>query len=69
MERYDPEGSYVRRHVPELRAVPDEHLREPWTMPISLQRRVGCLIGEDYPGPIVDHVAARQAALARYDVG
>jgi deoxyribodipyrimidine photo-lyase len=69
MERYDPEGAYVRRHVPELRRVPDDHLREPWTMPIALQRRVGCVIGVDYPGPIVDHPAARQAALARYDVG
>jgi deoxyribodipyrimidine photo-lyase len=69
MERYDPEGAYVRRHVPELRAVPDEYLGEPWTMPVEVQRHVGCLIGEDYPGPIVDHQAARQAALARYDVG
>ncbi len=69
MERFDPRGSYVRRYVPELRSVPNEHLREPWAMPIELQRRVGCVIGEDYPGPMVDHLAARQEALARYAIG
>jgi deoxyribodipyrimidine photo-lyase len=68
MERYDPNGDYVRRYVPELRPVPDEHLREPWTMPDALQREVGCVIGADYPAPIVDHAAARRAALERYRV-
>jgi deoxyribodipyrimidine photo-lyase len=66
MERFDPRGSYVRRYVPELRDVPDDYLREPWTMPVEVQRRVGCVIGDDYPGPMVDHAAARQSALARY---
>jgi hypothetical protein len=69
MERFDPRGSYVRRFVPELRSVPNEHLREPWAMPIEIQRRVGCVIGKDYPGPIVDHLAARQEALARFATG
>ena len=66
MERHDPRGAYVRRHVPELRDVPDEYLREPWTMPADLQREVGCRIGEDYPAPIVDHAEARREALDRY---
>ena len=68
MERYDPGGDYVRRYVPELRRVPDGHLREPWTMPAELQREVGCVIGTDYPAPIVDHAAARREALERYRV-
>jgi deoxyribodipyrimidine photo-lyase len=68
MERFDPRGDYVRRYLPELAPVPDDYLREPWTMPIEVQRRVGCVIGEDYPGPIVDHLAARQSALARYAI-
>jgi deoxyribodipyrimidine photo-lyase len=67
-ERFDPRGRYIRRYVPELRKVPDQYLPEPWTMPDELQRRVGCVIGADYPGPIVDHVPARQSALARYAV-
>ena len=66
MERYDPAGDYVRRYVPELRGVPDEHLREPWTMPEEVQREAGCVIGEDYPEPIVDHAQARRDALERY---
>ncbi len=68
MQSYDADGAYVRRYVPELARVPDEHLREPWTMPLELQREVGCVIGEDYPEPIVDHAQARRAALARYRV-
>ena len=66
MERFDPDGRYVRRHVPELRPVPDEHLREPWLMPEEVQRDCGCVIGEDYPEPIVDRRAAREQAVARY---
>jgi deoxyribodipyrimidine photo-lyase len=66
--RFDPDGVYVRRHVPELRDVPDEYLREPWTMPAEVQERAGCRIGHDYPAPIVDHARARREALARYRV-
>jgi deoxyribodipyrimidine photo-lyase len=68
MERHDPDGSYARRYVPELARVPDAYLREPWTMPTDVQREVGCVIGEDYPEPIVDHAEARRAALERYRV-
>jgi deoxyribodipyrimidine photo-lyase len=66
MERYDPDGKYVRRYVPELRGVPDEHIREPWRMPDEVQLESGCIIGEDYPEPIVDRKRAREEALARY---
>ena len=67
-ERFDPDGAYVRRYVPELADVPDEHLAEPWEMPEDVQHEAGCVIGEDYPEPIVDHREARQEALARYRV-
>jgi deoxyribodipyrimidine photo-lyase len=69
MERFDPAGEYVRRYVPELRAVPDEFLREPWTMPREVQDAAGCRIGADYPEPIVDHRQARLEALERFSVG
>jgi deoxyribodipyrimidine photo-lyase len=65
-ERFDPDGEYVRRWVPELRAVPAERLAEPWTMSDDEQRASGCVIGRDYPAPIVDHVAERRRALERY---
>jgi deoxyribodipyrimidine photo-lyase len=64
--RFDPEGAYVRRYVPELAQVPERYLAEPWRMPAELQREVGCVIGRDYPEPIVDHSAARSEALARF---
>jgi deoxyribodipyrimidine photo-lyase len=65
-QRLDPRGVYVRRHVPELQAVPDEYLAEPWRMPDQLQDRIGCVIGEDYPAPVLDHAQARREAIARY---
>ena len=64
--RFDPDGAYVRRYVAELRDVPGEFLAEPWAMPEEVQRQAGCVIGQDYPAPIVDHAAARRQALARY---
>jgi deoxyribodipyrimidine photo-lyase len=64
--RFDPTGSYARRWVPELSRVPDAHVHDPWTMPPDLQAAVGCVIGRDYPAPIVDHAAARLRALGAY---
>ena len=67
-ERYDPDGTYVRRYVPELSKVPDKHLGEPWKMSAEEQQECGCVIGRDYPGPVVDHKLAREEALDRYRV-
>ena len=68
MASYDPDAAYVRRYVPELAGVPDEYVREPWTMPRDVQHEVECVIGEHYPEPIVDHAQARREALTRYRV-
>jgi len=65
-DKYDPDGVYVRKYVPELKNVDDKYLSELWKMPEDVQREVGCVIGKDYPEPIVDHKEARQAALERY---
>ena len=64
--RFDPRGEYVRRHVPELRGVPDDRIFEPWTMTAEEQRAAGCRIGSDYPQPRVDHAERRELALERY---
>jgi deoxyribodipyrimidine photo-lyase len=64
--RFDPDGTYVRRWVPELRRVPNAFLAEPWRMPRDLALECGCVVGSDYPRPIVDHAIARREALARY---
>jgi deoxyribodipyrimidine photo-lyase len=68
LQRFDPDGAYVREYVPELRDVPDAFLAEPWAMDEATQERCGCRIGEDYPEPIVDHAEARRQALDRYRV-
>jgi deoxyribodipyrimidine photo-lyase len=64
--KFDPGGDYVRRWVPELRDVPDERLAEPWTMSDREQEAAGCVIGRDYPSPIVEHAEERRRAIERY---
>jgi deoxyribodipyrimidine photo-lyase len=58
-ERFDPDGDYVRRFVPELRAVPGRAVHQPWTLPGG--------VPAGYPEPIVDHREERLHALARYE--
>jgi deoxyribodipyrimidine photo-lyase len=60
--RFDPDGDYVRRYVPELRDLDGAAVHEPW-------KASGDLFGgraADYPAPIVDHAAERDEALHRY---
>jgi deoxyribodipyrimidine photo-lyase len=65
-EQHDPTGAYIRRWLPELAHVPDSYIHAPYRMPHDAQVRSGCLIGRDYPAPIVDHEAQRERALALY---
>ena len=65
-ERFDPDGAYVRRFVPELRAVPDGRIHEPWRLTDAEQRAAGCRVGRDYPAPRVDHRERRVLTLERY---
>ena len=65
-KKLDPDGAYVRRWVPELARVPSAHVHEPWTMTPIEQQAVGCLVGRDYPAPIVEHGAVRERTLAAY---
>jgi deoxyribodipyrimidine photo-lyase len=64
--RHDPDGSHVRRWVPELRGVPDRRLAAPWTMSEAEQHAARCVIGSDYPAPVVDHARERRVAMERY---
>ena len=61
----DPEGVFIRRWVHELTRVPLPYLAEPWKMDISVQRMAGCVIGVDYPAPIVEDKPAMKAAKDR----
>ncbi len=62
-EKFDPDGQYLRRYVPELASVATKWIHEPQLMPQDEQIRVGCRIGSDYPEPIVNHRQARQEYL------
>lgn len=66
-KRFDPDGVYIRRFVPELARVPREAIHEPWTMTPSEERTAGCRIGVDYPAPIVDHSRERETALRLFE--
>jgi deoxyribodipyrimidine photo-lyase len=65
-ERFDPAGKFIRRYVPELAPLDSREIHAPWLVPAAIQRANGVVIGRDYPAPIVDHVAARRAALALF---
>lgn len=65
-EKFDPQGEYVRRWVPELRSLGAEHIHDPWNAPPLALAAAGVRLGEDYPLPMVDHAQAREAALAAY---
>jgi deoxyribodipyrimidine photo-lyase len=65
-EKYDPDGVMIRRWVPELENVETRYIHQPWTMPEAMQQEAGCVIGVDYPAPIVDHKEARRRTLAAF---
>jgi deoxyribodipyrimidine photo-lyase len=61
----DPLGRFIRHWLPELAAVPNEWIHTPWQMPAATQRALGCRIGRDYPGPLVDHEQSARVARQR----
>ncbi len=65
-ERFDPQGRFIRRYLPELARVPERYVHAPWTMPPLEQQAAGCVVGRDYPAPVVEHAAQRERALALF---
>jgi deoxyribodipyrimidine photo-lyase len=65
-KRFDPDGEYVLRWIPELAALPARWIHEPWKTPANILSKAGIALDQSYPSPIVDHAEARQAALAAF---
>ncbi len=65
-ERFDAEGRFIRRYVPELERVAAKFVHAPWRMDAAEQACSGCVIGRDFPAPVVDHAEARKRTLERY---
>nr|AAH97079.1 Cry4 protein [Danio rerio] len=62
--RTDPQGEYLRKYLPVLKNFPSQYIYEPWKAPEDVQLSAGCIIGKDYPRPIVSHIEASQRNLA-----
>lgn len=62
-KKYDPDGSYIRKYVPELKDFPKEYIYSPWKAPLSVQIKAKCVIGTHYPSPIVEHQRKKRKSL------
>ncbi|MEM8833464.1 MAG: deoxyribodipyrimidine photo-lyase [Pseudomonadota bacterium] len=67
-KKFDEKGEYIRRFVPELKEVPDEHIHAPWEAPQGILEMAGITLGDTYPQPMMDHSDARDKAMEAYQV-
>ncbi len=65
-QKFDSEGVYVRKYVPEISKLPNKYLHSPWQAPGEVLVHAGITLGEDYPAPIVDLQLSRKRALAAF---
>ena len=64
--KFDADGDYIRRYVPELTKLPNAYLCKPWEAPNVILEGAGVRLGETYPKPVVDVKVSREAALAAF---
>ncbi|XP_071510483.1 cryptochrome-2-like [Diadema antillarum] len=64
-KKTDKSGEYIKKYLPVLNRMPAEYIYEPWKAPRSVQEAAGCIIGTDYPRPIVDHDTAMRRNMNR----
>jgi deoxyribodipyrimidine photo-lyase len=65
-QKFDPQGGFIRKYVPELAGCDEKSIHAPWLMTLEQQKKAGVIIGRDYPAPVVDHAAARLRTLEIY---
>jgi deoxyribodipyrimidine photo-lyase len=65
-EKFDADGQFIRRYCPELAKFDRKRIHAPWLATPLEQQMAGCVIGRDYPAPVVDHALAREATLERF---
>lgn len=64
--RFDPKGEYIKKYLPELGGVSEKYIHEPWKMDEHEQEKARCVIGQDYPRPVIDHVVQRKKAIQMF---
>ncbi|KNC82545.1 hypothetical protein SARC_05172 [Sphaeroforma arctica JP610] len=64
-KKTDPNGDHVRHFVPVLKDMPKKYIYEPWLAPLTVQKKANCIIGKDYPYPVVDHNTVKNANLTK----
>ncbi|WP_443115674.1 cryptochrome/photolyase family protein [Herbaspirillum seropedicae] len=67
-EKFDPDGKFIRRYLPQLAKLSNKRIHAPWTATPDERMDAGVVLGQNYPRPIVDHAQARERTLARYAV-
>lgn len=65
-KKFDPQGSFIKHWIPELSGIPTKYIHSPWEMPATIQKQSGCIVGRDYPQPIIEHSFARDRILEVY---
>ena len=64
--KFDSEGEYTKKYIPELRDLPNKYLFNPWEAPIEILEKANVILGENYPFPIVDIKESREKALEAF---
>ena len=67
-QKFDPQGKFIRRYLPQLGHLPTADLHAPWEAKPMVLEAAGVVLGRDYPLPVVVHSEAREKTLARYAV-
>jgi cryptochrome len=67
-KKIDSNGEYIRKHLPLLHQFPDQYIYAPWEAPKHVQEASGCMVGKDYPKPMVDHIIASKDNMLKMKI-